>query len=184
MRISAMSQIEASVAASSLVQQPTAQPALYSATCEALERGSERIARPRPLTTQQAECDDRLQASGAKSAHRRAAALFASDDPALAAAYLLAENRSGCSKRLFRVTMPSPTRHPMALVDIACHASPECFGALAKEYWVPSLEWRCWEYVDDRFTVLCEVPWPESAMLAGARFRYGCDRATAKQLCP
>jgi hypothetical protein len=71
----------------------------------------------------------------------------------------------------------------MALVDVVARATDEAILAVvAKEYWIPTREWRCWEYLCSELEILEEIAWPTALKLGGAAFQYGEDRAEALQL--
>jgi hypothetical protein len=72
----------------------------------------------------------------------------------------------------------------MALVDLVCRqSSTDCIEKLSKEYWEPTRQWKCWEFIGHELTVARVEPWPDKGMLAGAKYRYGLDRDVGMNLC-
>jgi hypothetical protein len=158
---------------------------LYHASTRIYAPGTRLTSRPRELSPDRIEAERVLAAYAPADARSRLSALFASDSAAFSARYLTSELVEGENKYLYRIHVPAASRHPMALVDIAVHAADESVrAAVAREYWHPTREWQCWEYLCSELEIVEEVPWPDLAMLAGASFRYGADREEARRLRP
>ena len=55
---------------------------------------------------------------------------------------------------------------------------------LTDEYWAPTQEWRCWEYISPDIAVLDRQPWPDSIALSIALAAYTKDSDILKRfLC-
>lgn len=157
---------------------------LFYATCRDLAPGEVVRAVARKISQEQDVCEDKLASHSSTVANDRRNCLFTSNDALFAATYLMAENRPDCERKLYKVTMPSASRHPMALVSLVCHeTTTACAARLATEYWSPSLAWRCWEFIGQEFTVIEEAIWPPLHELAGARYRYLMDREAGRRHC-
>ncbi len=117
----------------------------------------------------------------------RSRALFSSDDPAFAFVYLMAECAI-CRGQLllYEVDMPCATKHPMILVSHAQRflRMPATLEQIITEYWNPTCEWKCWEYLGDAMTPTADEVMPDIFMQAGAKHRYGEDLVLARQLWP
>lgn len=98
---------------------------------------------------------------------------YACDKPEFAHAYLRAEftnlltNPDQSQKEIFiyEVEMPEPrSRHPFYLISkigIALNNNDlEIAKLYAKEYWVPTQEWKFWEYLNSEITVHRKVATP------------------------
>lgn len=137
----------------------------------------------RTVSNERAAFEALFSAYAPAGAPDRMVSLFASDDPAFAAKYLVAEGAA--SARLYRVRShggahPHGDPHPMVLVDFAFrNAGPGKFPNIAREYWSPTFEWRCREYLCASFEILESLPMPDSNDLAGAAYRYVEDWSTA-----
>jgi hypothetical protein len=118
----------------------------------------------------------------------RSIALFSSDDPAFAFTYLLAElaGGGGAQASMYEVEMPEATKHPMILVNHAQKfiQDPATLAKIIAEYWNPTREWKCWEYLGSSMTPIADELPPVFLDQMGAKYRYGEDFNLAHQLWP
>ena len=114
-------------------------------------------------------------------------ALFAGADGADCVKFLVAQRGYDHKPiHLYRVEMPAPAPHPMALIDAARRnrGRVDALGEIVEEYWEPIRAWRFWEYLGCAMTVVEKLELPSAVMLAGASHRNGLDRDLAARLWP
>jgi len=122
----------------------------------------------------------------------RLSSWFACDKANLAAEYLDAQLTLGPDKgarngqpHLYAVEMDSSSRQPMILsnaVAVKLFAGEKDVALLlADEYWAPTQEWRCWEYINPDIVVLERQPWPDLMALPLALAAYTKDSDILKQ---
>lgn len=118
----------------------------------------------------------------------RSIAVFATDDPAAAVAYLQAElnyKNSGNKNPhiyLYEVEMVSISKGPMRLIkeiedSIAAHKDVE---ALVEEYLNPQKSWYFWEYYGPEFKVLKRLALPSSDKVDAWSTYYQIDSIKAE----
>jgi hypothetical protein len=139
---------------------------LYHASLHPLTTGQRLPANARAASdpTEQA-----LEAVCPQGSHSRLNSFFAFDRSLAAWRYLLAQTGFNPSQaKLYRVEMPDPEKHPMALVDAVKkrgdHAS---ISLIIAEYWSPTQNWKYCEYLCPSMTVVAEEDTP-STMISGA----------------
>lgn len=150
---------------------------LFHASHRLYTPGNRLTAQDRKLSEEKVEVEQRFARFAPPEEQSRFTAIYASDNAAFAACYLDREKTRGENKHLYRIETASVSPHPMALVDVAARIeNDQVFNVAAKEYWHPSHNWLCCEYLCAEVQILAEEKWPEQDMLAGASYSYSMDR--------
>ena len=160
---------------------------LYHASLALHANGTVLLSKARSILDANAWIEDAFERGRAGRSVSRTRAMFATGDPADSIKYpKLQQNFGSQPIYLYRVDMPSPHRHPMALVDAVKRnqAEPNRLMEIVEEYWQSSRTWLFWEYLDCSMTIIETLCEPDFTMVAGAGHRYLADRNLAERLWP
>jgi hypothetical protein len=161
---------------------------LFHATIADLKLHQPRLAHVRTVCKRQARIDcefDQLRPPAISVF--RSTALFAGDDPQFCATYLASESKtSGKPIHIYRVEMPSPSKHPMYLTTYAISFLEDkaTLAKIIQEYWTPSQIWECWEYIAESMIPVAIEPTPDGQTKLGIIARYSNDASLAMKLWP
>lgn len=86
----------------------------------------------------------------------------------------------------YRVSIEEYTRSPVALTDYAFKRlkSGLPYDAIIREYWSPTRNWSCWEFLGNSAVVQSELPLPSDPIAAAARCRHMKDRLAVQDRWP
>jgi len=160
---------------------------LYHASLALHANGTVLLGKARSILDANAWIEDEFERGRVGRSVSRIQAMFATGDPTDSIKYLKVQQNFGNEPiYLYRVEMPSPHRHPMALVDVVKRnqAEPDRLKDIVEKYWLPSQDWQFWEYLDCSMTIIETLSEPDFTMVAGAGQRYLADHVLAGQLWP
>jgi hypothetical protein len=132
----------------------------YHASRVAHKPGKHLVGGVRTFTGLQAEVENILEDARPASCCSRITGLFATDDPAHAEKFLMAEPYEGNAPiRIFKVSVAAGETHPLVLADrLARLRDDPRASEIVAEYWQPTRTWRFTERVVFSMHILEEVP--------------------------
>ncbi len=107
---------------------------------------------------------------------------FACDSVENCYAFISSKSNVDIAPIYYKVEMDNPVKCVMCLTDIFRHVSSDDPNrpVYAKEYWSPTQEWRYYEYLSKRMTILEIVSEPDIILKNKGKVNYNADKDLRK----